>query len=417
MDLDIVEFVWEPFRADDNAIDFDFEYDAPKYYDFTREESAFDAREAEFWFETALNYPPSPHILKCNWSADFPEEEENLSCIYLPCESTYPVYESIEHKGGYNHMARDTAKTKAKFLVKRPLCKHFNFMNPTASHLARQNYPSIVHCERLLRRFHKAEKVDWITSAIGAHFTKRQKLEAGYLLKVARLKHQTSFSHKEPKRDGNESKTEPGRLKVTIPKEPNLETACRAERYRSKINLESEENPKSSSRAFRARPLNRKILEAPLPLPAKSTRQQPEFKVFHFRTLERAVQHGLINVKSKSNETKNSTRGNLEEIPEAIAKSKSNCLNKKELNSANQRNPPSPPTESFSKLSLAPDVYSHGRHHPKLALANKENEPRSLRLKHEESKAKSVSRVGNRGQCGNMIRRYLQPDSNNQIAI
>lgn len=40
-------------------IDPDYEYDAPQHFDFAREESAAEAREAELWFESAGSYPPS----------------------------------------------------------------------------------------------------------------------------------------------------------------------------------------------------------------------------------------------------------------------------------------------------------------------------------------------------------------------
>lgn len=40
-------------------IDLDYEYDAVRFFDFCREESAAEARQAELWFETAATYPPS----------------------------------------------------------------------------------------------------------------------------------------------------------------------------------------------------------------------------------------------------------------------------------------------------------------------------------------------------------------------
>lgn len=40
-------------------IDLDYEFDAVRYFDFSREESLAEARQAELWFDTAPSYPPS----------------------------------------------------------------------------------------------------------------------------------------------------------------------------------------------------------------------------------------------------------------------------------------------------------------------------------------------------------------------
>lgn len=39
--------------------DIDFEFDAPRFYDFSRPELDSETEENEFWFESAGNYPPS----------------------------------------------------------------------------------------------------------------------------------------------------------------------------------------------------------------------------------------------------------------------------------------------------------------------------------------------------------------------
>lgn len=57
MDDDLEEFVAE-FYANDK-VDFDYEFDAARFYDFTRSETDSEAREAERWFESSGNYPPS----------------------------------------------------------------------------------------------------------------------------------------------------------------------------------------------------------------------------------------------------------------------------------------------------------------------------------------------------------------------
>lgn len=80
------------------------------------------------------------------------------------------------------------------------------------------------------------------------------------------------------------------KLKLTIPRDPDLKTAHRAQRIRPKDVAEAEHVTTAAPR-FKARPLNRKILDAPsMSLPKRSTPQLPEFQEFHLKTGERAMQ-------------------------------------------------------------------------------------------------------------------------------
>lgn len=54
---DMEEFVGEFVEA--SEIDLDYEFDASQFHDFIRGETNSEAREAERWFETAANHPPS----------------------------------------------------------------------------------------------------------------------------------------------------------------------------------------------------------------------------------------------------------------------------------------------------------------------------------------------------------------------
>lgn len=46
-----------------HEIDLDYEFDAARFFDFTRQETPAEARQAELWFQTARSYPPSrPYI-------------------------------------------------------------------------------------------------------------------------------------------------------------------------------------------------------------------------------------------------------------------------------------------------------------------------------------------------------------------
>jgi len=40
-------------------VDFDYEFDAPRFFDFTRPESELEVRQSEAWFDSASSYPPS----------------------------------------------------------------------------------------------------------------------------------------------------------------------------------------------------------------------------------------------------------------------------------------------------------------------------------------------------------------------
>ncbi|XP_039046340.1 protein TPX2-like [Hibiscus syriacus] len=81
-------------------------------------------------------------------------------------------------------------------------------------------------------------------------------------------------------------------LKLTRPKEPEFETAQRMRPVRVKSTAELEEEMMAKIPKFRARPLNKKIFEAP-PLPSipKSTPKPPEFQEFHLETMARATKN------------------------------------------------------------------------------------------------------------------------------
>lgn len=47
------------FSGDDFEFDIDFEFDAPRFYDFSRPELYSETEEIEIWFQSSGNYPPS----------------------------------------------------------------------------------------------------------------------------------------------------------------------------------------------------------------------------------------------------------------------------------------------------------------------------------------------------------------------
>ncbi|CAN4104991.1 unnamed protein product [Withania somnifera] len=88
------------------------------------------------------------------------------------------------------------------------------------------------------------------------------------------------------------SHRKPNKLTLTAPKEPEFVTAQRVRPTTVKSSAELEEEMMAKIPKFKARPLPKKILEAPnLPTLPKTTPQIPEFKEFHLSTMARANQN------------------------------------------------------------------------------------------------------------------------------
>lgn len=58
------------FRFTAVEIDLDYEFEAARFFDFTREESVDEAREAEMWFDYVESCPPSRKLLKFVYIVD-----------------------------------------------------------------------------------------------------------------------------------------------------------------------------------------------------------------------------------------------------------------------------------------------------------------------------------------------------------
>ncbi|KAH9777533.1 TPX2 importin domain-containing protein [Citrus sinensis] len=310
-------------------IDLEYEFDAARFFDFTREESFAEAREAELWFESAPNYPPSPFVAKLFLREDILLENVNTSpktkvtsapendsdngmgaeCSITNVEDTdcagmiKGIFSNLQSGNlqkvpnqllnlttgeqcaalsnsligleFYDHISHDKVKSNAKS-AKKAHSRSSTLMKPTTSHLAKQNRPVQVGNSRFqMQLVQSGDRSLCNSSLVESQAAKRQKLEGGHLRK-----------------DGTIDKNSlHARLRLTIPREPDLETANRAQRIRPKV-IAEQENISATAHRFKARPLNRKILEAPtLPLPKKSMPRLPEFQEFHLKTLERAMQH------------------------------------------------------------------------------------------------------------------------------
>ncbi|THU46052.1 hypothetical protein C4D60_Mb09t00900 [Musa balbisiana] len=312
MDDEMVEAVQGVFVCFE--VDLDYEFDAPRYFDLGREETPAEAWAAELWFDTAGSHPPSPLIVKLFLGKD----------IRIAATSTNSDHEDLDYKNPdgshadsaapeflvndidrgrtfHNSMLQGVSKLDHKSTFKNPFSKRSTLMKPTASQLAKQNRArEVKSVSGLQKQFQvKKEKRSEDSNNYTLQATKRQRLEKGHCCKGNGVKQQIDLFHKVPGKQNGlaDANNQLHRLKLTIPREPDLETARRA--LSSRVQQQRLDDAKclvegmaQTTSTFKARPLNRKILEAPsLPLPQKSTPRLPKFKEFNFRTHDRALLH------------------------------------------------------------------------------------------------------------------------------
>ncbi|KAM5572690.1 protein TPX2 [Rosa sericea] len=307
-----------------HEVDIDYEFDAARFFDFSRQETPVEARQAELWFESAKSYPPSPVVTRMILGGDILLGNVNTSPKSKDVENTNGIgcnvgagQESCAmdvnsrdcegmNKGIFGNLQRvlnqphgagltfNHSKGQINSSVKPSFPRKSTLMKPTASQLAKQNRPHHIGGSRFqMLHVQNSEKSLCSSSGVETQATKRQKLEGGHLHKVnTEAMQQTDFIHKAPKKVDTFDKTSThAKLKITIPIEPDFETTYRAQRIRPKNGSVLEQVP-SAPRKFKARPLNKKIFEAPsLPLPKRSTPKLPEFHEFHLKTMERAMQN------------------------------------------------------------------------------------------------------------------------------
>ncbi|XP_027360171.1 protein TPX2-like isoform X2 [Abrus precatorius] len=301
-------------------IDLDYEFDAARFFDFSAQEPAAQARLAELWFQAAGSYPPSPFVAREDDVSALSPESERSECAttVLGAKSNVPSgigfsrsvfygskagnvpclpsgvlrnvdMQPLQVTTGLTFSSKKTISGNLNSKVKSAAVKGSTLMKPTASLLAKQNRPPQIVGSRF--QAHNKE-MNLSTSVVESQAAKRQKLEGGLLRKVGDVKQQANFVHKAPKKVATvDQNSGHSKLKITIPREPDLETALRAQRIRPKNGAEAELVTVAAP-GFKARPLNRKILNAPsFPLPKRSTPRVPEFQEFHLKTWERAMQH------------------------------------------------------------------------------------------------------------------------------
>ncbi|PRQ17936.1 putative TPX2 central domain-containing protein [Rosa chinensis] len=307
-----------------HEVDIDYEFDAARFFDFSRHETPVEARRAELWFESAKSYPPSPVVTRMILGGDILLGNVNTSPKSKDVENTNGIGCNIGagqescamdvnsgdcegmNKGIFGNLQRvlnqshgagtgltfNHSKGQNNSSVKPSFPRKSTLMKPTASQLAKQNrLPHIGGSRFQTLHVQNSDKSFCSSSGVETQATKRQKLEGGHSQKVTtEAMQQTNFIHKAPKKVETFDKTH-AKLKITIPIEPDFETTYRAQRIRPKNGSVLEQVP-SAPRKFKARPLNKKIFEAPsLPLPKRSTPKLPEFHEFRLKTMERAMQN------------------------------------------------------------------------------------------------------------------------------
>lgn len=441
-------------------IDFDYEFDAARFFDFTRPESLAESRLSESWFSSAPDYPPSPFVAqlfslnglnsphvspksKYDDRLSMDDSDVNIAQHTEYCDKDEACRGPSKGLTFFNHMAHDMKKMKTKSLAKPYLRKSSTLMKPTASQLAKQSRHQVWGSSRL----QKNECVSGAHAGIETQASKRQKLDGGLLRRIENMKQPVNLTHKLPKKDaavqGIDSQT---KLRITIPREPELATAHRAERLRS-TSTKEKENPTAISCRFKARPLNRKILEAPvLPFPKRTTQHVPDAKDPHLKTTGRSKQktstaatasvcqnvkglnkvHAELSVETGNTDGKRSDPGDVPKVAvrQVVHSFKARPLDRKILTSRGdigvfrnnkrdvtvpkefefqtaKRTQPNLPTELFSKLSLAgePQLKNCAQvelpHRTSIpSKVSKENRWRSCYQNHQNAKEKQDPHIG-----------------------
>ncbi|KAK4558021.1 hypothetical protein RGQ29_007681 [Quercus rubra] len=83
-----MEMEVEPVFEVREVVDFDYEFEAAMYFDLSRAETRAEACEAELWFESAKEYPPSPFVTKLVKREDILLDNVNTSPKPKNVEST-----------------------------------------------------------------------------------------------------------------------------------------------------------------------------------------------------------------------------------------------------------------------------------------------------------------------------------------
>ncbi|KAK8965164.1 hypothetical protein KSP40_PGU013976 [Platanthera guangdongensis] len=240
-----------------SVIDIGFEFDAPQFFHLEREELPSEVHQAELWFETAGNYPPSPLIVNLSVGKEGKHEILNTLLKLRDMDSSntqmdvsnaprnvYAFNGSSLLSGGLkgrtygNFRHQDLSKDNYHQTFKGTDSSNSCFMKPTTSHLARKT------SAQRSNRFHRPLSVQTGTSDDPIHgllhAAKRQKVAGGLICKMVDTVQQSDLLHKNSKKECfSNCISHPTKLRLTIPKEPVLETARRAKTFRAQRSNQS----------------------------------------------------------------------------------------------------------------------------------------------------------------------------------
>ncbi|CAH8387743.1 unnamed protein product [Eruca vesicaria subsp. sativa] len=268
--------------------DIDFEFDAPRFHDFSRQEIDSETEEIEFWFESAGNYPPSPFNPKFNMKLEPLEQITNTNLETKPVDTGLNPKDKYNGFIYYNQTVKDVSKKKSKSKTKSSSSS--TLTRPTVSLLARQNKPLDVYSVQLLTRYIYEEVFFFFfldsTNVFWCFRCQRSLAKFGDNLSpilVSKLQNQDTKSEKLEAKVAQVNSNR--RSKLTVPKEPKLRTAERSERHRSKVN--SEQNAKSRINSSKRNTTNKNINFEPS-LPKSNTLRSQDLKAFGLRTSLRA---------------------------------------------------------------------------------------------------------------------------------
>ncbi|RLM55119.1 protein TPX2 isoform X1 [Panicum miliaceum] len=261
----VMEVVW--FQ-----VDLDYEFDAPRWFDLAQEEPPPEAAAAQAWFASAPSCPPSPLIAKM-LAEDLGlqaittiADADVVHCSTASPESSSGAEQKIHRVQGrkpFHGASENERRPGCRTTMKGTSLKGSTLMKPTASQLARQNRQVEPKNAMQIKKpvGVRSERSTISSNDCTYQSAKRQRLENGHLNKAAAATYQHEFIHKNHEKNvmnrNVDRPTGPTKLKITIPREPELATKLRAER----------------SRVLRSVPTNSKQLKQQA-APSASTAQQ-----------------------------------------------------------------------------------------------------------------------------------------------
>ncbi|WVZ82758.1 hypothetical protein U9M48_029987 [Paspalum notatum var. saurae] len=228
-------------------VDLDYEFDAPTWFDLARDEAPAASAAAQAWFATAPSYPPSPLIAKM-LAEDLGfqtfrsmADTDAVHCSTASHECSFVAEAKthrIEGQRPCNGPSENGRQPGCRTTKKPTSFRSSTLMKPTASQLARQNKQ--VEAKKLTQSKKsvgvRSERSTVSSNDCTYQSAKRQRLENGHVNKAAATANQHEFIHKNHEKNVmNHNLDHPTglpKLKVTIPREPELATKLRAERSR-----------------------------------------------------------------------------------------------------------------------------------------------------------------------------------------